>query len=366
MTRSLLRQLCLENGLYTSPAVNDKLYLHYKGFREIENLEEYVNLKVLWLEGNGLVRISNLDNQKVLKCLYLHENAIENIEGLDALLELDTLNLSRNFIHNVQNIGHLGKLTTLNLSYNRLTSFEDIEELGKLSSLQALDLQHNQLVDERILDIFASLPDLRVLQLLGNPVVKHIRHYRKMVVAKCKLLKYLDERPVFDEERRRVDAWYAAFVTGGLNAANAAEQDELTLIRKEKDEAEERNFRAMEELMLEGKRIRQQQREQERQARLANEAAGQIAQLSIEDESTDESDCDNNDSEDDESDDKGVTNAAVDQISGDLDLTVNYTQDAELTETKTADQPPVAYKSKFMSLLSEAMNSNESDLNSLD
>lgn len=57
------------------------------------------------------------------------------------------------------------------------------------------------------MDVFAQMPDLRVVYLMGNPCVKHIRHYRKMIVGRCKSLKYLDDRPVFDDERRRVDAW---------------------------------------------------------------------------------------------------------------------------------------------------------------
>ena len=40
----------------------------------------------------------------------------------------------------------------------------------------------------------SAMPDLRVLYLQGNPVVKNIRHYRKTLVSKCAALKYLDDR----------------------------------------------------------------------------------------------------------------------------------------------------------------------------
>ena len=100
---------------------------------------------------------------------------------------------------------------------------------------------------------------------MGNPVVKNIRHYRKTIVSRCKQLKYLDDRPVFDEERRRVDAWAIGFAQGGLDAANEAEQNELKVIRKEKDDADERNFRAFEQLMREGQAIKKQ-REQDKLA----------------------------------------------------------------------------------------------------
>ncbi len=48
MNKEFLRKHCKEQGLYTTPSLNDKLYLHYKGFKRIESLNEYTSLKAIW------------------------------------------------------------------------------------------------------------------------------------------------------------------------------------------------------------------------------------------------------------------------------------------------------------------------------
>jgi hypothetical protein len=82
LTEESLRDVCLTKKLYRTPAVNDKLWLHYMGISKLENLEAYTvrthwpvssflsclppadpslasyhhpwqGIKVAWLEGNG-------------------------------------------------------------------------------------------------------------------------------------------------------------------------------------------------------------------------------------------------------------------------------------------------------------------------
>ena len=63
------------------------MFFRGQGIRQIQNLEEYTGLRVLWLEGNGLCKLEGMEAQTQMKTLYAHENIIEKIEGLDSFLE---------------------------------------------------------------------------------------------------------------------------------------------------------------------------------------------------------------------------------------------------------------------------------------
>lgn len=66
ISKSFLKKLCKSDfhNYYSTPYLNDILYLHYKGFEKIDNLEEYTGkhhlisgLKVVYLEGNAIRKI---------------------------------------------------------------------------------------------------------------------------------------------------------------------------------------------------------------------------------------------------------------------------------------------------------------------
>lgn len=71
ITERFLKELCEENGQYATPALNDALYLHYKGFRKLENLESFRNVRAIWLECNGILKIEGLECLQKLKMIFL-------------------------------------------------------------------------------------------------------------------------------------------------------------------------------------------------------------------------------------------------------------------------------------------------------
>lgn len=145
-----------------------------------------------------------------------------------------------------------------------MQSVEDLEHLLQLPSLSVLDVQSNKINDPKALDILSQMPNLKVLYFQGNEAVKEIKQYRKTVIYRCKTLRYLDDRPIFDDERRRVNAWGAVMeeTNGDIKAAQQAERDEINKIKDEKKAKEEANFLAFEKMMREGKAERER-REQE-------------------------------------------------------------------------------------------------------
>nr|CEL67553.1 TPA: leucine rich repeat protein, putative [Neospora caninum Liverpool] len=226
--KKLLRN---DRNYYSTPELNDVLFLHFKGYRKLEALEEFTGLRTLHAETNAFGKIEGLDTCTRLRSLYLQENCIRKIENLENLSELQTLNLSSNLIETVENLGKNPCLRTLQLEKNYIgrNGRHDFDNLASLKALTVLDLSNNQIEDPAIVfEVLTQLPHLKVLYLKGNPV-----NYRKTVIVTLKGLTYLDDRPVFTEERRCA----TAFAHGGVEQ----EREERNKIRQEKEAAHERS-----------------------------------------------------------------------------------------------------------------------------
>ena len=224
---------------YRTHELNEILYLHYKSFKKIQNLETFTNLKVLYLEGNAISKIENLESLVNLTSLYLHENCIEKIEGLDTLSHLANLNLSDNLIKKIENLKGLTSLSNLLLKRNRI-GIKGLEDLYGLSELgkefAVLDISDNLIDDPKIVDdILTKFIDLRVIYLKGNDVVRKIPNYRKTLISRIDTLKYIDDKPIFEDEKR----FALAFAKGGYEE----EKKERARYREEKRLKEEQRIK---------------------------------------------------------------------------------------------------------------------------
>nr|XP_020456042.1 dynein assembly factor 1, axonemal [Monopterus albus] len=249
MTKKFLKDLCKQHKLYSTPCLNDTLYLHFKGFSTIENLEEYTGLKCLWLESNGLQRIENLHAQTDLRCLFLQQNLIYKLENLEPLKKLCSLNVSNNYIRTIENISCLPDLSTLQIAHNKLETVGDVEHLSQCLAISVLDMSHNLLNDPEIITVLEAMSKLRVLNLMGNEVVKKIPNYRKTMIVRLKQLTFLDDRPVFPKDRACAEAW----AVGGMEGE-----------RKEREHWETRERRKIQDSLDAMEMIRNQALERQR------------------------------------------------------------------------------------------------------
>lgn len=169
---------------------------------------------------------------------------ISKIEGLEALVDISNLNLSDNLIRKVEGLENLKRLQILQLKRNQIgkNGLDDVIGLLQSPSISSLDLSDNHIECLEIVEeVLMKMPNLAVLYLQNNPVCKSIPNYRKTLITKLPGLKYLDDKPVFEDERRFAEAWKR----GGLEE----ERKERALHAKEEEEAHWRRHDEFREMM---------------------------------------------------------------------------------------------------------------------
>lgn len=84
---------------------------------------------------------------------------------------------------------------------------ENVRELSDCGQLSVLDLSDNELEEEEIYDVLAAMPELHVLCLTNNNIVRETRDYRRWLIYRCAKLTYLDGRPIHVRDRACIQAW---------------------------------------------------------------------------------------------------------------------------------------------------------------
>ena len=209
LTAVAVREALRRQGQFHTASLNTAIRLECMGLQSIgDAFEDSEQIQAIWLSTNRINQIEGLNKLASLRVLHLDSNCISSMSGLSpSLSSLDTLNLSRNRITSITNLRGLVKLSTLNLADNCIQAKHGLQGLLECPSLQVVDVQNNLLATADVLEVFAALPQLQALSLLGNTVRSELKPFRKSVLARLLSLVCLDGKSVSPLERRCAVAW---------------------------------------------------------------------------------------------------------------------------------------------------------------
>lgn len=133
---------------------------------------------------------------------------IIRIENLGATLDqFDCFDLSDNAIRELENLPQLVRLKCLLLNNNRVYKIApNLEESAP--NLERLILTNNDIQELGDIDALSTLPNLRVLSLISNPVTSK-PHYRHYVIHKLPHLRLLDFSKVKQNERKEAEELFS-------------------------------------------------------------------------------------------------------------------------------------------------------------
>lgn len=163
---------------------------------------------------------------------------IPAIENLGATLNrFDCFDLSDNSIRKLENLPLLPRLKCLLLNNNRIYRIAaHLEE--SVPNLERIILTNNYIQELGDIDALSTLPNLRVLSLINNPVTSK-PHYRHYVIHKLPHLRLLDFNRVKLAERKAAEALFSGeegdALASSIGIKSKAVDDDLRREIEDKD-----------------------------------------------------------------------------------------------------------------------------------
>jgi hypothetical protein len=235
------------------------LWLEQNALSELSGLEAQQEALVsLFLQNNFIRSLTSLTaTLNGLRVLNVSHNYLTSLRGIaKACPSLETLQASHNQLTSLEECEELwqlaGSLTSVDLSFNHIETYKASREASAASTLAPASSPSSPTVaddDVRIIHaandvsvvelttapepiastktapapplrtrcsgedplalahFFQQLPLVSVVYMQGNGLSHRLRSYRRNMILHLPALTYLDERPVFPEERRVVEAW---------------------------------------------------------------------------------------------------------------------------------------------------------------
>ncbi|RNF03063.1 putative dynein assembly factor 1, axonemal-like [Trypanosoma rangeli] len=232
MTEEAIIRRCKMHQGYATPELNEKLYLHYVGFRKIASLEPFHNCTVLYLNNNAIDSLEGLYPLQKLHSLYLSNNTLRDCRSLPALPALRLLDVSNNSITSLEGLASALGLETLLAARNRVANLQGLEPLDHLINI---DVSHNWISQaDHALPLLLRKKELRTCMLQGNSFVRTTPSYRKFLIAQIPSLRFLDQYPIFYEERSCAEA----YAIGGVELEKAKREEN----QRNEDEERRKQF----------------------------------------------------------------------------------------------------------------------------